>query len=1704
MAKLTAVQKAEREELAKKYEQERRKEYDAVFAKIPEKVQDFLGDSYTAGKGRRSELYQTFYNGLESGKYKKPSDFIKKELKEMLGTLIPESMTESLFYSVDECRRCTFSFGYSRRPFRSSDYALYAEKIRNIIWHYAYCHHICKPYEQIVKGELTDGERACMEESPSFYTIEEDVTYCIDQGMPETIRYVSEVLSGGTDEAITYTMLRAVFASKNKELYELVGKLLLAARLQEGLRQAICENADCSDLEAFKYILKVIGENDLIRYSSVKRAIGTWTGLISTESADLDRISGKTLELVNGCLSDDAYLQECLASDDAMKVHMGLWALAVRDTADCEAQIENYCAKGTHPQLMATGYFLRELWSNKLCARIAKKMLLTHAEEPDLMALIIGALFSGGAPGYREFNAKQRFNENFESKEDADKVYDTLMAIYEKIPKKELEFSPCMFPWNTEKLTKSNVVRKLCFVAAATEDDDKIDTMCQKIPEIDLSGYGTRRTEIEMLLSDPKTDIQMDMLVSELSDREEYARGKAFMIAKEKKLQPRHYKMLEDMLRYKAADVREHVIELLMGQEDEALYECVKRLVSDKKEEKRTAGLDLIAQIGKDEARAELYKRTPELVELIEKPTSKEQILIDKLKESGEKQQQVYGYGFYTQDDQYVPQIDKDYAAECEKIYRKYFPASAVGGKAGKGKADFAEPLKALDVLIEQNKNYEFKNEWGEDCLLGNTRYFKEKTKDGEVKTVLAEVWDQFYEEQIKDVVLLERMDIATGFNPLFDLEYELFGNEFKETPTLAHGGHIISVLEYLVQKHIDETEMSKAAFALLYYIARRIREGQTVFLDTGSDGYWTYRYVKDGEVVETEHKIENLYTEPKVTLITQWFGRQYKDQFARAFSLNHILAESTGRFLLTEYERKKHPSHGQIRAYAEPDVENYIRAAYEGIISEGFMYKYMFEMTESFGNALAALSGITKSYHDSERKKMTRQNWGGWRSAGALRKLLHEDKPQITEENKPLVEYAVNTYEKLLKLVLDSELKRGDTAAEFSDDIRSIGRIYGVERFVQILTALGKDTLERSSYGGGNSKRASLSHLLGVCVPAEDDNAQKLGELLKNTDITEKRLVEAALYSPEWIDIVGEYLGWEGFRPACFYFMAHMNEQFDDVKKAMIARFTPIPTEELSDGAFDISWFTETYDIIGEKRFDMIYDAAKYISDGAKHSRARKYADAVLGRFDRDEALKSIKDKRNKDSLMAYALLPVQDEDDIFERYMLFKQFKKESASFGAQRRASESAASDMAMRNLALRAGYSDVTRLSLRMETKLFADIKPLTEPNPMGDVTIQLKVDVNGKTEIVCEKDGKALKSVPAKYKKDELNIKMGEVKKQLTEQYRRTRQMLEQAMEDRTVFLAKELEGLKENPVVSPLIARLVFLSGKHLGLFADMQLISADGKSNKLKPESELIVAHPLDLYTQGVWSDYQKMLFEKQIAQPFKQVFRELYVKTEDEKEAFTSLRYAGNQVQPAKTVSCLKTRRWVADVEDGLQKIYYKENIIARIYAMADWFSPADIESPTLEWVDFFDRKSGKQLCIKDIPDIIFSEVMRDVDLAVSVAHAGGVDPETSHSTIEMRRAICEFTMPLFKLDNVRFEKSHAFITGKRADYAIHLGSGVVHLQGGPMINVLPVHSQHKGKLFLPFVDEDPKTAQIISEIVLFAEDDKIKDPFILEQIK
>ena len=50
----------------------------------------------------------------------------------------------------------------------------------------------------------------------------------------------------------------------------------------------------------------------------------------------------------------------------------------------------------------------------------------------------------------------------------------------------------------------------------------------------------------------------------------------------------------------------------------------------------------------------------------------------------------------------------------------------------------------------------------------------------------------------------------------------------------------------------------------------------------------------------------------------------------------------------------------------------------------------------------------------------------------------------------------------------------------------------------------------------------------------------------------------------------------------------------------------------------------------------------------------------------------------------------------------------------------------------------------------------------------------------------------------------------------------------------------------------------------------------------------------------------------------------------------------FAGYQIQPKKTFATLKGRGWVADYDEGLQKIYFRQGIAATIYARLRTGSP------------------------------------------------------------------------------------------------------------------------------------------------------------------
>jgi hypothetical protein len=263
-------------------------------------------------------------------------------------------------------------------------------------------------------------------------------------------------------------------------------------------------------------------------------------------------------------------------------------------------------------------------------------------------------------------------------------------------------------------------------------------------------------------------------------------------------------------------------------------------------------------------------------------------------------------------------------------------------------------------------------------------------------------------------------------------------------------------------------------------------------------------------------------------------------------------------------------------------------------------------------------------------------------------------------------------------------------------------------------------------------------------------------------------------------------------------------------------------------------------------------------------------------------------------------------------------------------------------------------------------------------------------------------------------------------------------------------------------------------------------------------------VAHPHDLLARGDWAAWQHECYRVERVQPFKQVFRELYPMTETERGTERTRRYAGHQVNPRQALALLGGRGWIARPEEGVARTFHTEGLTARLGFQEAFYTPADIEGLTLEEVVFTRKGEWETLPLDRIPARVFSETMRDLDLVVSVAHRGGVDPEATASTIEMRASLVEETCDLLSIENVRVESKWALVDGTLGEYSIHLGSAVVHRRPGGSVCIVPVHGQHRGRIFLPFADDDPKTAEVMAKVLLLARDHEIKDPTILEQIR
>ena len=1635
------------------------------------------------------------------------------ETCDTLDSFFSPDLTPALesFFGMEETARirrecglimeCPYSHGIYRPAYRSARAGNYAASFfRAMVKSLDYLS-FDMPLEKLLRIKEEPFSYDPWEQIQSFLSarhsgLDNRIALELRDGNEKIFSLVEEAILGDNSEiTLNHTIIKAVVKSGNMRAVGLLGKLLLAAKAQEGLRQSILENCDGGTLDSHIYFIRLILENGLCRFSSVVRAFDTWSGLGYGDQKQ--RAAEKCMTLALRYLSDKSAVDAGLESNDTAEIYMALWALCCRDIHSATGSALRLLDSREKYRRLAGWYFITQTNHESFRHMIAAKHLAVR--DPEELAWICDNLHINKLPNHygldwdkdSELQTKPKtFVDDAYPPDEAGRaaLFDQLADLAAFIGKKDTKFAGSVFPWVVQALDASAPCGVMLGLAAYDRSDGLIRRLADFIPIMNAD----QRMSYYSLLLTPENPEHRACLLNGLSDKSGTVRERIVSRLQYCKLGKADIEKLAETLSTQNADLRKSVVTLLGKQKEPLVRPAIGAMLNSQNKNQLTAGIELLGVFSnKNPSLREKYNEKILSLRTSETVSQDVLILLEKFV-PGHHEKEEYceanGYGLYNP------------AAEAfdRAVYAERRPGIRYIGD---------RELKALIVPDEKEllalfgriadvfykyRDYEYEAEYRdgtrEKVLLGNDMHqtpllagstflrngFENPITDYPLSDKLLEAAGEYADDKIK---------LASAFNYWSygygnDKKYQKwFCDLFAGYPIdMDRNDFIIRVNKSLAEKKTSifkctqvlnailatgETHLFDFAFAAYVSLVRKVPENQ-----------WSRACLAE----DPEDRRSSFGTHiPDCSALSAGYLKYWRHLAQGQIKTD---AHFTAYFNEMWYE---YLAAGRQNLYGLSD-EQILRAHQMGLISDDAIYMYY----TAEAKAPEHMSTITGTY--------------------AYGRELLKKYPA-----------AKDLLEKTIDRIVDIEENRGELPTPLSKVASQISRFDGGARhFVKLLAALGDIGFHRGyayyyTPDGELTKKEGLSLLLRCCRPKPDDTPEAMRSALRKAKIPEKRVIEAAMYAPQWAGLLEKAMNIAGLKCGAWFFHAHVNEHFTAEKETEAAIFSAIAPRQFIDGAFDKDWFYEAYRTLGEKRFGELYKNAKYITSSSNaHRRSQLYADAVLGRLDKDGIKAEIIDKRNQEKLRAYALIPLDkaNKNDALERYEFIQRYKKESRQFGALRHASESKAAASAMDNLAITTGYGDADRMTWALEGVKIEQLRPLTEPREISGVSVWLGISEDGTPDLNIEKNGKPQKTLPKELAKDEYIIELKEAVKQLRDQKRRASRSFEMAMVSRAEFNAAEVAGLLNHPVLHGMVSALVFASGGKIG-FPVLSggvpaLIGASGNNQKIDQNDALIIAHPHDFIVKKCWSDYQRHLYQNNIVQPFKQVFREYYPVTQEEFDAVNvSRRYAGNQVQPHKAAALFKARGWTADYDEGLQRVWHKENLIALVFAQADWFSPSEIEAPAIETVRFYSRDKYEPVAFADIPPVIFSETMRDIDLAVSVAHAGGVDPEASHSTVEMRIAIARELLSALSIGNVSFQSAHAQIKGSLGDYSVHMGSGVIHKSGAGMIAVLPVHSQARGRIFLPFADGDPKTAEILSKILLFADDKKIKDPGILDQI-
>lgn len=416
---------------------------------------------------------------------------------------------------------------------------------------------------------------------------------------------------------------------------------------------------------------------------------------------------------------------------------------------------------------------------------------------------------------------------------------------------------------------------------------------------------------------------------------------------------------------------------------------------------------------------------------------------------------------------------------------------------------------------------------------------------------------------------------------------------------------------------------------------------------------------------------------------------------------------------------------------------------------------------------------------------------------------------------------------------------------------------------------------------------------------------------------------------------------------------------------------------------------------------------------------------------------------------------------------------------------------------------------------------------------GNITAKISITTYNTVSLDWSVDQKSQKSVPAQMKTDypaelkALQKQVKEIRETLSAQIKRVE----------TIYLAERTWNFEDwNPVFHehglmsaisrPLIWAFILDDKKIPLMYIDgVWKDENDHVVDFSDQNPSLSLWHPIHASADSVMK-WRQILQKYKIAQPIKQAYREVYILTEAEANTRTySNRFAAHILKNYQFGALCKLRNWKGFNQfhgGGTPELTIKNHKIKVQYYVDFAHYDNSGQYLTTDQVRFY--KNNEQMDLVDVPKILFSEALRDVDMFVGVCSIGndaawrdgghqfGQDYWQSYSfgdlseVAKTRKEILAGILPKLKIAKVsHIDGNFLVVKGKIRTYKIHLGSTNILMEPNNqyLCIVQDRSASASSKLFIPF-EGDAGLSIIISKALLLAEDDKIIDSSIVSQIK